>query len=82
MLTILVVDDEEQGRNAVSFILKDHQADYKIIGFAEGVSDAFEKIKKLNPDLLLLDINLGDGTGFDLLKTLENFTKLKIETLA
>ncbi len=72
MMNILVIDDEEQGRNAVSFILNNNQKDYQIVGFAEGVIDAIEKIKKLNPDLLLLDINLGDGTGFDVLKAFEN----------
>lgn len=71
-MNVLIIDDEEQGRNAVSFVLSAYPAAFKIVGFADGVKDAIAKIQEFNPDLILLDINLGDGTGFDVLKALEN----------
>jgi len=72
MINVLIIDDEEQGRHAVSHIISNYPNDITIVGFADGVADAIEKINRLKPDLLLLDVNLGDGTGFDVLKTLQN----------
>lgn len=71
-MNVMIIDDEEQGRNAVSFILSNHPTDFKIVALADGVKDAISKIREFNPDLILLDINLGDGTGFDVLKAFEN----------
>ena len=40
----------------------------QVIDEAEGVEDGFAKINKYKPDLVFLDVQMGDGTGFDLLK--------------
>lgn len=44
----------------------------QLIGEAGSVEEGVELIRKLNPDLVLLDIQMGDGTGFDLLRTIDN----------
>jgi two-component system LytT family response regulator len=46
----------------------------EIVGEAESVEQAEDMIRKLNPDLLLLDIQLGKKTGFDLLALFPNPT--------
>ena len=62
----LIIDDERLARET----LKDMLADFpmiEIIGEAESVSHSIQLIISLAPHLLFLDIQLTDGTGFDLL---------------
>jgi two-component system LytT family response regulator len=40
----------------------------EIVGEAGGVVEGAKVLRRANPDLLLLDIQMGDGTGFDLLE--------------
>ncbi len=64
-LTALIIDDESLAR----FTLRNKLADFpeiEIIGEAASLKDAVEKIRVLNPGLLFLDIQLPDGSGFDL----------------
>ena len=42
-----------------------------ILDTAEGVVDAAKKIRSLSPDLIFLDIHMGDGDGFDLLDIIQ-----------
>jgi len=68
MIKVLVVDDEPRARESICEILKNVFPEVKILGEAESVEDAFKKIELLEPNLVLLDIKMGDGTGFDLLR--------------
>lgn len=72
MLKIAVIDDESKARETIINILKLSNSDFKIIGEAEDVKSGVDLIKKENPDLVLLDINLTDGTGFDLLRKFDS----------
>jgi len=48
--------------------LQDSHADeVEVIGTASGVMEGAKQIKKLKPDMIFLDIHMGDGDGFDLL---------------
>ncbi len=44
----------------------------KIVGEATSVASGIRAIREKSPDLVLLDIKMDDGTGFDLLKRFEN----------
>jgi len=68
MITAIVVDDEKPSREAISNYLKEYCSDIMVIAMASSIKTAFKVIKKHNPDLVFLDIELGDGKGFDLLK--------------
>ncbi|MEZ5083901.1 MAG: LytTR family DNA-binding domain-containing protein [Bacteroidales bacterium] len=68
MIKIAVIDDESKARETIINILKLSNSDFKIIGEAENIKSGVMLIEKESPDLLLLDISLTDGTGFDLLK--------------
>jgi two-component system, LytTR family, response regulator len=70
MTHIVIIDDEPHIRETLGKILKRHCPDVRVIGYANGVQSGVEVIRDLNPDLVLLDINMGDGTGFDLLHVL------------
>jgi two-component system, LytTR family, response regulator len=69
-LTALIIDDESLAR----FTIRNKLADFpeiEIIGEAVSLKEAEEKIKLLNPALLFLDIQLPDGSGFDLFNLIE-----------
>lgn len=66
----VVIDDEAHIHTIVERFLKAGSSNIEIAGNAYGVKEAHDLIKKEQPDLLFLDINMEDGTGFDLLKLL------------
>jgi len=68
MISVIVVDDEQKARETIINILGLSNLDFKISGEADSVNSAYDLINKKHPDLVLLDINLPDGTGFDLIK--------------
>jgi two-component system LytT family response regulator len=72
MLRTLIIDDEEHVRESLADMLKMHCPGVKVVGQAEGVKTGLSSIESLHPDLVLLDIKMKDGTGFDLLKKLDN----------
>ncbi len=71
MISVVVIDDEPKARETIINILQLSPTKLKIIGQADDVKSGFDVINTQKPDLVLLDINLPDGTGFDLLKKFE-----------
>ena len=67
MFTTLIVDDEAHARESLSKLLSLNYPDIQVLGTASSADEAYEKIIKLNPDLLFLDVEMPNGTGFDLL---------------
>ena len=64
----IIIDDEAFVRDHVREILEENYSkDIVVVAEAEGVEKGLEAIDKYAPDLLFLDVNMGDGTGFDLL---------------
>jgi two-component system LytT family response regulator len=67
----LIIDDEAPIRELISGILENYSDTTEVVGTADGVKSGLDAIRQLNPQLVLLDVNLTDGTGFDLLRQLE-----------
>ncbi len=65
--TILVVEDDEVNRKLMRVVLAGRH--YRVRE-AESVKAALAALHDAKPDLLLLDIRLGDGTGFDVVREL------------
>jgi two-component system nitrate/nitrite response regulator NarL len=65
---VLLVDDHPMIAAALEMLLR--ETNYEILGRARSVSEANKQIGKLKPDLLLLDVNLPDGSGIDVLRRL------------
>lgn len=69
----VIIDDEKNARETVKGMLPFIASDIEIAGEADGVKKGLEIIHKYTPDLVFLDIHMQDGTGFDLLRRLENY---------
>jgi len=67
MLRTLIIDDEAHIRDTLTRLLESFCPQVSMVGEASGVADGIKAIKELHPDLVLLDINMKDGTGFNLL---------------
>lgn len=68
----VIIDDEDRARKSIADLIKISNNSVQLVGEASDVQSGIHIIKTLKPDLVLLDINMPDGTGFDLLKTIEN----------
>ncbi|MGB0525823.1 MAG: LytR/AlgR family response regulator transcription factor [Flammeovirgaceae bacterium] len=66
MRTILI-DNDASLRETLRMILEMYAPEIEILGEADGVKSGLVCIKKHQPELILLDIEMNDGTGFDLL---------------
>jgi len=74
MLKTLIIDDETPVRKTISGLLSKTCPQVNIVGEANGVKSGIRLIREKIPDLVLLDIKMNDGTGFDLLNHFENIS--------
>ena len=67
----LVIDDEPAARRLMRNLLQAHGDVVEVIGEASTGKEAIEKIQSANPDLIFLDIQMPDLTGFEVIEQLE-----------
>lgn len=67
MIRCVIVDDESKAREILVDMLKLYCTNVEVVGQAHNVKSAYDIIKQEEPDLVLLDIKMPDGSGFDLL---------------
>ena len=70
MTTAILIDDDANLRAGMRQMLSRYAPDISIIGEADSVQSGVETIQRLKPSVLFLDIQLTDGTGFDVLEQL------------
>ena len=72
---IMIIDDDVD----LSMLIEDMLLDegYSVL-HCTSMEDAYEKLEKETPQLILLDINLPDGTGFSLCQELRKRSKVPI----
>lgn len=68
-IRVLVVDDYEVVRRGICTILNE-QDDFEVVGQAATGSEAFALARQLQPDIVLLDIFLGESNGLDIAQQL------------
>lgn len=66
----VVVDDIEKFRANLIQDLNDYCPEVEVVGTADGVISAAKEIKAKKPDVVFLDIQINEGTAFDLLEVL------------
>lgn len=78
-MNIIIVEDSRLARNELREMLKAH-SDVEVIAEAENVQQGIQLIDHHKPDLLLLDIHLPDGDGFQLLEQLQHVPQVIFTT--
>jgi len=66
----IVIDDEPAARRLMKNLLGEHRELIEVIGEAGNGREAISKIESLKPDLIFLDIQMPDLTGFEVLEQL------------
>ncbi|MBV8636369.1 MAG: response regulator transcription factor [Burkholderiaceae bacterium] len=69
-MRVLIVDDERLARAELRRLLAAHP-EVEIVAEASNAAEAHELIAQHRPDLLLLDVQMPGGSGFDLLESLD-----------
>ena len=67
MIKAIIIDDERNSRDIIALMLEKYCPQINIADTASDCTDGIEKIKKHQPDLVFLDLEMPDGTGFDVL---------------
>jgi CheY-like chemotaxis protein len=67
-LRCLLVDDNEAFLEAASLLLE--REGVSVVGVASSIAEALRQARALLPDVILVDIGLGDESGFDLARLL------------
>lgn len=78
-IKIMITDDHSMIREGLKNLLE-LDGDIEVIAEAENGEDCLHKLITVNPDVLLLDINMPKKNGLEVLKTLKN-NKSKVKVL-
>tara|TARA_R110002072_G_scaffold199243_1_gene356858 strand:+ start:378 stop:1142 length:765 start_codon:yes stop_codon:yes gene_type:complete len=81
-LRSLIIDDELHARVLLQTLIEENCPQVDVIGEADTVDSAIEKIELLDPDLIFLDIKIKNKTGFEILENLKNLKSQVIFTTA
>jgi two-component system LytT family response regulator len=70
MITAVLIDDDINLREGMKGLLSLYAPDISIIGEADSVKSGVKILNNLKPQIVFLDIQMNDGTGFDILEKL------------
>lgn len=76
----VIIDDVATARETLAEDIATYCPEVKIIGTADGVVSGAKLLREVKPDLLFLDIELQDGTGFDVLEIIPDLSAKVIFT--
>ena len=66
-MRVVIVDDEPGARAALRALVNDLRSGERVVGEAASALEGIRVIQQEKPDLVLLDIEMPHGSGFDLL---------------
>jgi two-component system LytT family response regulator len=70
MIKAVLVDDEEYAIVALKILLKENCSNVSVVGEAHSALEGIKEINNKKPDLVFLDVDMPNGSGFDLLEGL------------
>ena len=73
-ISCIIVDDDAFIQELLKDKLNQYFPEIKIIATGNNGTEGLEKIKKFNPELVFLDVEMTDMTGFEMLSKLEQIT--------
>src|SRR6478609_5663889 len=82
MIKALIIDDESKARNLLKVTMEKNFPGEFVLETAQGSEEGMEKIGQFKPDLLFLDIEMPNMSGFDLLAASPNLDCKVIFTTA
>lgn len=82
MIKTIVVDDEPSAVKVLKLMIGQHCPELQVIATSDNISDAYQQITMLNPDLLFLDINMPNGNGLELLERVQHLSISTVLTTA
>ena len=68
---LLIAEDDLVTQKIALQIIQQHYPEIQVVGVVASLAAAYEVVKKEQPNLLMLDIQLEDGSSFDLLRKIE-----------
>lgn len=71
MITAIIVEDEKMSRETLRRMLEKYCPQVEVLSEAEGYRDGIERIGRFHPDVVFLDIQMPDGSGFRLLEEIK-----------
>lgn len=71
MIRAIIIEDEEDSRDALQSIIKNNFKDVELMAICTNVEEGKDVIEKLHPDLVFSDIELGVHSAFDMLQELK-----------
>jgi two-component system LytT family response regulator len=72
MKKALIIDDENRTRELIAKMITSFGFDIEAIPVGENVQSGIKAIEEIKPDIVFLDIQMPDGTGFDVLRSVKN----------
>lgn len=72
MIRAIAIDDEQHCIDRLKSVLEDAETDVVLMAVCNTVDSGIEAIKEFRPELIFLDIEIHDQTGFDLLQQIHN----------
>ncbi len=74
-MNAMIIDDEPAVCDSLTQMLHFYCPELQLMNPAHSVGEAIESLTRIQPDLLFLDIEMPDGTGFDLLRQLPHYNQ-------
>ncbi len=71
-MKVVIIDDEKRTREMIAKMIDSFDLGIECFPIGENVQSGIQAIEEVQPDLVLLDIQMPDGTGFDLLNSIDS----------
>ncbi|AEE15283.1 two component transcriptional regulator, LuxR family [Thermodesulfobium narugense DSM 14796] len=72
---VLIVDDHALLREGLKFLISQSKEDFEVVGETPSASEALKLVKKLKPDIVILDLSLSDGSGLDIIEPIKKISQ-------
>lgn len=71
MYSACIIDDESNSREVLELMIQENHPELEIVGSAANLQQGIQLIRACRPDVIFLDVEMPGGSGFDLVKQLE-----------
>lgn len=71
IIRVVIIDDDINSVESLKLLIDKYCSDFQVIGTASNIEEGAQQIIMNQPDLIFLDVEMPDGTGFDLLKIIK-----------